>query len=859
MFHVWRAVRWWDEWQLRILVLGSLWLQWFLLLAAPMRKYTIPRCLRGCIWLAYISSDALAIYALATLFNRHARASSSSGTSCSVGMPNILEVLWAPILLIHLGGQEELTAYTIEDNELWIRHTVTLVSQVAVALYAFYKSWPPPTDGKLLASAILLFIIGVVSFSEKPWALNRASINRLASVSAKIQGTKKPSKWGVYLDDLVFSDWYKSIKAGGGGGPHWYNCFSSRDEAKPQEVILSDVDKVYMILSDLSLLAAADDLDLRGTARKEDVLRPLGTSERQEMRRWLRGAFGFIYTRANVVVHPAYLTYHVLVAPVLHIAALALFAMSDKRRYSRADVKTTYVLMCFTAALDVLAVFIRQLLYKAMSRCPALCETVPSYNLTDAAVRRAHRGVGWLLRCAEHVGCKEEDFDCNAGEKYATYETVSTTVMGDLADARGRDLASYRFFPIRHHIVPQPPPSRNNDQAAASGDAGTEEEIQKMATPGAAMEAEAEVEITDDDHSRPTSMAMSWYPDPEIPPPEPQESSRAREYAGAHAPPAWSNWALSEELQELCGPQIYSSLRGSFDRSVVVWHIATDLCLRTDPDNPRKHLSNNAASSTGHPNAPWCCPSFLQVGTTRRNKNTTLLRASINTGCFTRRSDHKEVLHNRMNCAASISDYMAHLLNSHPEMLLTGSRQHLVTEAIREMEHILYDIHKGDSRTGQQPSTEVLNRIIHVYSEWRPPSKKMRNKNKQELPGAAVAGEVADEVVAGAAAGEEVSLFHIPQACRLARELREIENPEMRWHVMYRVWLGMLCYSASMCRGYLHAKSLGEGGEFLSYLWLVLSLRGAKTLADKLQKPEGDDDDYELTSDDDTPSQQSRF
>jgi hypothetical protein len=39
---------------------------------------------------------------------------------------------------------------------------------------------------------------------------------------------------------------------------------------------------------------------------------------------------------------------------------------------------------------------------------------------------------------------------------------------------------------------------------------------------------------------------------------------------------------------------------------------------------------------------------------------------------------------------------------------------------------------------------------------------------------------------------------------------------------------------------------LGEGGEFLSYVWLLISLQGAKTLADKLQMPdkeEGDDDD----------------
>ena len=49
----------------------------------------------------------------------------------------------------------------------------------------------------------------------------------------------------------------------------------------------------------------------------------------------------------------------------------------------------------------------------------------------------------------------------------------------------------------------------------------------------------------------------------------------------------------------------------------------------------------------------------------------------------------------------------------------------------------------------------------------------------------------------------------------------------------------------ALCRSDLHAKSLGEGGEFLSYVWFIISLMGVKTLSDKLQMPdkeEGDDD-----------------
>ncbi|TVU40361.1 hypothetical protein EJB05_13824, partial [Eragrostis curvula] len=735
MFDMWSVVGWWDKWQLRILVLGSLGIQWFLLVAAPLRKYTIWRCFRLCIWLAYISSDALAIYALATLFNRHARGSSSS--SCE-GVENnkegILEVLWAPVLLIHLGGQEELTAYSIEDNELWTRHTVTLVSQVAVALYAFCKSWTNPSDWKLLASAILLFIIGVLSFSEKPWALKRASINRLASVSAVIQGTKKRTRLAVYLDDLLLSDWYNFFTKSGSDdksslpeGVGLYNCCSFTESSKKQpaeraaseeeNVGLSEGDKVYMVLSDMSLLAAADDLVRRGRAgHVRDVLRPLSTKAEKQLKRWLRGAFGLIYTRANLAVTRTYLVYHVLVVPILHIAAITLFATSDKDGYGRTDVKITYILLCLTAALDVFAVFIRQLLYRAMSATsvPALCETVPGYNLMEAVLQRRQKAIGPLVKCATSLGCKEEYFEYfkfkeGGRDDYTLYKNVSEMVLADLVSAQGRDLANYRVFPVQY--------------SASSHTAEVEEQ--------------------------PRSEIM-----------EQQQSS-----------PGAANWALTEEQQKKCGPMIRSTLSGSFDRSVLVWHIATDLCYR------------------------------VEAGTANNEEETEAHRL-------------------RRKCTEAISSYMARLLNFHPEMLLTGSRQHLVSEAMDELESILGLTNVDNS--GKLRSKEDLLTII---DEWAGIEFQVPTSNKDE-----------DK--------EAKSFFHIPVACSLAKELRDLE-PTMRWYVMYRVWLGMLFYSASMCRGYLHAKSLGEGGEFLSYVWLVLSLKGAKTLADKLQMLEVKGDDKE--------------
>ncbi|EMS53655.1 hypothetical protein TRIUR3_13793 [Triticum urartu] len=700
-------------------------------------------------------SDALAIYALATLFNRHARATSSSSSCDGIAhdKAKILEVFWAPVLLIHLGGQEELTAYTIEDNELWARHTVTLVSQVAVAMYAFYKSWPDSSDWKLLASAILLFIIGVISFSEKPWALKKASINRLASVSATIQGTKKRTKLAVYLDDLLFSDWYNCSTTKSGEKSSllpedvgWHNCFSLTEKqpglaaGEADNVGLSDGDKVYMVLSDMSLSAAADDLVQRGRAGNvRDVLRPLSTKAEKELKRWLRGAFGLIYTRANLVFTRTYLVYHVLVVPILHIAALTLFATSGKDGYNRTDVKITYILLCLTAALDVFAVFIRQLLYRAMSAksVPALCETVPGYNLVEAVLRRRHKDIGWLVKCATRMGCKEEYFcKCDGGgQDYTLYKNVSEMVLADLVGAQGRDLANYRVFTV---------PEESGTAVLPVEDAGAGAEIMQQSSPGVA------------------------------------------------------NWALSEELQKVCGPKVRGALRGSFDRSVLVWHIATYLCFRMEGPPP---------------------------------------------------DDEEEDSHwLRIKCTQAISSYMARLLNSHPDMLLTGSRQHLVSEAMDEFECFLDSAMLGKS--GKPLSKDELTKIIADGAEAERVHMQVPIEIIDDGPEVEhVHMQVPIVIDNKAAEDKEVikSLFHIPKACSLAKELLKIEPPSTRWRVMYRVWLGMLFYSASMCRGYLHAKSLGEGGEFLSYVWLVLSLKGAKTLADKLQMLQGDDEEPTLT------------
>ncbi|XP_066383650.1 uncharacterized protein [Miscanthus floridulus] len=169
---------------------------------------------------------------------------------------------------------------------------------------------------------------------------------------------------------------------------------------------------------------------------------------------------------------------------------------------------------------------------------------------------------------------------------------------------------------------------------------------------------------------------------------------------------------------------IWRSLRKTpFDASVLIWHIATDLCFRSKP--PRH---------------------------------------------FRCRPPHGEVL--REVCPEAISNYMAYLLMFRPDMLMTGNRRDLFTKATKHMDRII-----------TQASKEMTEK---------------EKKQKQPLSDEILLDKIKEKA---ASLKEKEAHSVIDDACNPAKELLDIEDENDRWHLMHLVWVGMLCYSASMCRG----------------------------------------------------------
>jgi len=154
----------WNNWEIRGMVLLSLLLQTILIIIGSWRKTNARSWIRILVWSAYLSADTVATVALGNL----ARSQGDSSGDSSEKANNSIQAFWAPFLLLHLGGPDTITAYSIEDNELWLRHLLSLVVQVIVAFYVFSRSWG---SGILTFIAIPMFVVGIAKYAERTWVL----------------------------------------------------------------------------------------------------------------------------------------------------------------------------------------------------------------------------------------------------------------------------------------------------------------------------------------------------------------------------------------------------------------------------------------------------------------------------------------------------------------------------------------------------------------------------------------------------------------------------------------------------------------------------------------------------------------
>ncbi|CAL4958186.1 unnamed protein product [Urochloa decumbens] len=296
---IWRLVSLWNGWSTQFLVLFSLVLQVVLLFLAGVRRHKDGGTLIGILWLAYQLADYTTTYALGNL-----------GASSAL-REHQLVAFWAPFLLLHLGGPDNIAAY-----------------EALGAGYILYKHFSRGDGTFFSLAAAFMAVIGFIKSLEKTLALRRANL----SIIRDSVRTEAPAKCTYSLE-------YEVPQRGFNG-----------DTAQEEEFFKRHAHTLFHVCKSAVVDSSVDDEHPNRTNHggPDRLLR--GFTEKGTKYRWklmemeLSLMYDILYTKAAMIhTLPGYC---IRVASSLAVAAsLLLFWFSGKARYNRVDVVVTYILL----------------------------------------------------------------------------------------------------------------------------------------------------------------------------------------------------------------------------------------------------------------------------------------------------------------------------------------------------------------------------------------------------------------------------------------------------------------------------------------------------------------------------------
>lgn len=329
----------WNEWNIRGFVLLSLSLQVFLILFSPIRKKTANDHIIFLLWLAYLMADWVAAFTIGLISHNQ---NNSFGPATKVD--KALQAFWASFLLLHLGGPDTITAFSLEDSSLWRRHLLSLIFQIGAAFYVFAQIFP--SDRSLIIPTMLIFLVGVIKNAERTLALNLSSLPRLREWVL----SQRESVMAMYLEHLrtlSFECVYNEEDEA--------NEYSEKDEAKNDESTV--VELAYSFFQIFKVFLG--DLMFTREERKRSCAYFASISAMDTLRVIsveLQFIYEVLHTKALAIRSKlSYIFRFVTFMGV--VVAFVLFNRLKKHQLSKLDVKITHTLLFGAIVLDVIALF----------------------------------------------------------------------------------------------------------------------------------------------------------------------------------------------------------------------------------------------------------------------------------------------------------------------------------------------------------------------------------------------------------------------------------------------------------------------------------------------------------------------
>ncbi|XP_010068533.2 uncharacterized protein LOC104455440 [Eucalyptus grandis] len=326
----------WNQWNIRGFVILSLFVQIVLVLFGPFRKKTTNHHIIFLLWLAYLMADSVAIYTIGLISHNQGYSSTHMAK-----VDGALQAFWVSFLLLHLGGPDTITAFSMEDSLLWQRHLLNLIFQISATIYVFAQIFP--TNKSLVLPTMLVFLAGVIKNAERILALYFSSLPRLREWALSQTSSSK----GTSSSEGAYKNLVQELNVQLGGN-------SNKEATLAESIVVKHADCFLQILkvflADFIFKRQEREISREYFCKVSamDALRVLSVE--------LHFIYEVLHTKA-FAIHSNWGYIFRLIAFTNVVIAFVLFNRVKKHRLKEPDVEITYLLLFGGIALDAIALF----------------------------------------------------------------------------------------------------------------------------------------------------------------------------------------------------------------------------------------------------------------------------------------------------------------------------------------------------------------------------------------------------------------------------------------------------------------------------------------------------------------------
>ncbi|KAK5834159.1 hypothetical protein PVK06_018033 [Gossypium arboreum] len=690
----------WKEWELRAMVITSLVVQILLISLGKRRKSSFERRVRAAVWCSYLLADSVATIGLGILTNDLADIYDTGG---ALDLSTELKATWAPFLLLHLGGPDAITAYSLEDNQLWLRHLFGLIVQTIVTIYIFFMAW----TGSLLSKlTIPMIAAGSIKYAERTWTLWRASAGELrdSMLSSPDPGPNYPKLMDEY-SLRKFEGFLVTIEEVKEDAQELDITAPGRTTSDQHNII-----KATVMFQTFKRLFADLILSFKDKEKSQHLFEDPNMSSEDAfdvVAIELGFMYDLLYTKAKVNYTRFGLVCR-FTTVLLTCLALGLFSNDDLKKYEKADVYITFLLLVVAILLEICAALL------------LLCSDQTSH---------------WLIK---------------NNKTFIIRVTRCLTSLFDQKRWSGR-ISQYSLL---SHCLEERPGFK------------ILEKVQLMWPPRSHVEFNGSLRETIFSYVKAKFEAQKG-----------KVGSNLRDLCRQRGKSILQKY----EDKFPAKLELEWSIDVDFDQSILIWHIATDICYNSDLQSDTK------------------------IGKCRE--------ASL-----------------------LISNYLIYLLLFYPRMLPSGIGLIRFRDTDAEARRFFKERQASSGAKQVNKITKYCRKLLRAWRFFKGRLFSYRTHQLTSVENAcSMLVKVKTDVYPSKVKGDQ-SKSVLFDACKLASTLKGISDEKVKWEMIREIWLEMLTYAASQCGGTQHADQLIRGGELLTHVWLLMAHFG---ITEQLQISKG--------------------